>query len=532
MKIIFVNPRVDAGRKIAAYLKEKGLAVLSCTDPNEAWQLFQLHRTSVDLLIVHRENADSEGQAGLEFVEKLREKPEFANLPYILTTSKWSDEDCVQHQKTSAGANAYFPSDFRDAISSAAQIYELVQAVLDMSPVAEGSSSQGFDPPPPPEAGDSSEPLLEDATPMFSAAELEGDSKGEISLEAPEPTNSELVNLPSLTKGEEEPVPSAPLVEAQPPRPPVFKGKTSSIDVEQMPAFDLTTYDDSVKKPSPLPKEPDREAVEKMPYVFEDRGPLMAFAVPLGDAVVPGGAAQSPDLEVLKKYLLLREQDVATLSSQLKSMREQVTQLEVSVSLEKARNVELTHVVDEQRKRLENFEEEKSLALDSYKTEIENLRFQLKTKHDKIRVMEVQVKRSADEVESLKERVRTDIRKIRVREKDLENRVEILKKDSEVLLTARESKIIDLKRKLDLTEFNLDLMQDRFEREKAKAELLNERLAKAARAMRVAGGFLDEEPVGGPSTGQMTTLPPDTPGSTDSEEKTQALEIDRERDAS
>jgi hypothetical protein len=94
-------------------------------------------------------------------------------------------------------------------------------------------------------------------------------------------------------------------------------------------------------------------------------------------------------------------------------------------------------------------------------------------------------------MERIKERVRVDIRKIRVREKELENRLEIMKKDSEVLMGARESKIVELKRKLDLLEFNMDLLQDQYAREKESSATLRERLAKAAQVVRVAGGLLD-----------------------------------------
>jgi hypothetical protein len=70
-----------------------------------------------------------------------------------------------------------------------------------------------------------------------------------------------------------------------------------------------------------------------------------------------------------------------------------------------------------------------------------------------------------------------------------------VKKDSEALLAARENKMIELKRKLDLLEFNMDLLQDQYTREKDTSALLRERLSKAAQVVRVAGGLL------GPSVG-------------------------------
>src|SRR4029077_11183068 len=132
----------------------------------------------------------------------------------------------------------------------------------------------------------------------------------------------------------------------------------------------------------------------------------------------------------------------------------------------------------------------KSGEFQSLENEVNEVKFQLKTKTDKVRVMEAQVREATEEMEHLKNRVRSDIRKIRVREKDLENRLEIMKKDSEALIGARETKIIELKRKLDLLEFNMDLLQDQYNREKENSVHLRERLAKAAQVVRVAGGLL------------------------------------------
>ena len=255
--------------------------------------------------------------------------------------------------------------------------------------------------------------------------------------------------------------------------------------------------------------EEDRLIEQDMPYLRSQQGArnssresgqenyktniAIGYHLPLGDAVVPGGAAHSPDLETLKKYLLLREQDVAALSAQLKSARDQVSLIEDLVRQERGKNVELSHVVDEQKRKLDDFERSKAQALEHLQHEVGELRFQLKAKTDKTRSLEVQVREVSEEMERLKDRVRSDIRKIRVREKELENRLEIMKKDSEALIGARENKIIELKRKLDLLEFNMDLLQDQYTREKENSLKIKEKLARALQAVKVAGGLLDAE---------------------------------------
>lgn len=269
-------------------------------------------------------------------------------------------------------------------------------------------------------------------------------------------------------------------------------------------AIEMPTGGSSVSAPvhSSVSSNEESDLASDLPYLFSGKkapeaanalSSALVFAEPVGDAVIPGGAVQSPDTETLKKYLMLREQDVAILSNQLKAAREQIAQLDKKVREETGKSSELEHSVGEHQKRIEEFEKEKALALQGLQAEIDELRFQNKTKTDKARLLESKVTEATDEIERLKERVRSDIRKIRVREKELENKLEIVRKDSEALITARESKIMELKRKIDLLEFNIDLLQDQNAREKENSAQLRERLAKAAQVVRVAGGLLDSQ---------------------------------------
>jgi hypothetical protein len=239
----------------------------------------------------------------------------------------------------------------------------------------------------------------------------------------------------------------------------------------------------------------DEAVIEKeLPYLFNksEKTPHPTYSHPVGDSVVPGGAANAPDLETLKKYLLLREQDVAALSGQLKATREENAGLSQRLREEKDRADGLDLLADDQKRQIEEFEKEKAIALEALNTEIAELRFQTKAKTDKAKLLEAQVNQASQEIERLKDRVRSDIRKIRVRERELENQLEMAKKDTEVVLGAREGKIVELKRKIDLLEFNMDLLQDRFNRERESNNKLREKLGKAAQVVRVAEGLLDE----------------------------------------
>lgn len=315
------------------------------------------------------------------------------------------------------------------------------------------------------------------------------------------------VSLEAFTSLTDEGAPSLGAVESVA-APPTINLQDFGIPVEPPAVGTLSSI--SVEKTSTASVAPasvggeDPGLKEQLPYLFNRRGtdvpggrpfdPAVIahwMAHPVGDAVVPGGAAQAPDVEVLKKYLMLREQDVAALSVQLQNAHEQVARAEAELREEHANNATLHHLCEEQRRKISDADHARSESEAILKAEIDDLRFQLRAKDDHVRSIEVQMREAIDETERLKERVRTDIRKIRNREKELESRLEMVRRDSEALMGAREVKIVELKRRLDLLEFNMDLLQDQYKKEQEHAHGLKQRLTQVAQAVRVAGGLLD-----------------------------------------
>jgi len=576
MKILFLNPHLYDSPLLGT-LRGLGVATIVCSDIRECELVFKLHATSVSLFVGHDDD-------GVGMNEVLKKMPRFARTPVILTTSKWTDQQCIEHQATPMGANAYLrmPVDDKEFIHVVDQIlstelshgkgFNLSDDLNALGPIEAGA---------PPEVTPSInfsvggggngaielsvEPAAQDKTRLSSAGitlgstdatslsiSLVGDSGSapvvaEIQVEdgatiygianpdSGEVTDPDLIfklDAPALSGPSSPPMqvddhglkefvidealnaegPVATEIIATPIDAISVEAFSPVVAISALTEFSPISDDQPTRVAMPIPdelpreemsfpserartapvEELDQESLAAMPYLGRDGGyanPL-AYREPMDDSVVPGGAANAPDTDTLKKYLYLREQDVTALSAQLRQAREQIGLLEGQLRHERAVSSEFAHLAQEQDHRIDGFEKEKAVAIESAQREYDELKFEMKRRTDKIRVMELQVKEATEATERLKERVRNDIRKIRTREKELENRLEIMKKDSEALLGSREHKIIELKRKLDLMEFNTDLVQDLLEKERQAATELRDRLAKVAQMMRVAGGLL------------------------------------------
>ena len=258
----------------------------------------------------------------------------------------------------------------------------------------------------------------------------------------------------------------------------------------------------------------DLQAAQDLPYLFggtttttkQGQGTSAPLTLPNAAEIAATAAAAvsaagmdmsqlsgSGDVETLKKYLMMREQDIAILSAQLGYAKEELGKAEQSIKSLNMQVEDFVHQLDDRNQRIETLEKELMHAGKSKESEIEQLRFELKSKIDRTKFLEDQLSTSAIQYEKLRDRVRQDIRKIRVREKELENKLEILKKDSETLIAARESKILELKRKIDLLEFNYDTLQDQNVAEKANVSEAHEKIAKVVKVLKLAMGIIEGE---------------------------------------
>ena len=93
--------------------------------------------------------------------------------------------------------------------------------------------------------------------------------------------------------------------------------------------------------------------------------------------------------------------------------------------------------------------------------------------------------------EEMKAKVRRDIRKIRMREKELGNKLEMMKNDSETLLTAKDKKILQLKQQIDNLEFEIETLKEKAEGLQELARENEEKAERVVKALRLSTSLLE-----------------------------------------
>ena len=520
MKILFVDDHAGLQEKWIEPLRGEGWGVLRTKSTQDAEKIFEFHGDSLNALIVSEANAEWAGNWG---------------FPYIVLMNTWKEIQVMKHQNSAArAASAYldFDSNFEllkqavteakgqpqkqvlkstgtdfSSVSIPSISSESAVIVLDTGYSHSAASSEkkdaqssengvvipltekGFDDVEPTKVMDVSTGeefnVSSDVFSFLNGTEEPNQSKEKVSIEDSASDLAELgISLSDIPPGAftAPGTPSAAAPAAAPTPAPVpqieLAVEFSSGDATAMEVIEPVGVDE----------------IEQMEIddLEIDEPEMSAVETSIPAPMYVSGAVDK-DVETMKNYLALREQDVAVLTGQMRSAQERIHQLESQLRGEKAKAAEFFQTVQKQEQQIKGFERDKQVEFEVMYQQIEDLNLQIRERTDKTRAIETKLKIMTDEVEKVKERVRLDIRRIRVREKELESQLEILKKDSTALLVARDEKIVELKRKIDLLEFNMELVQEQYGKERNVSEVLRQKLKDAAGAVKRAGGLLDQE---------------------------------------
>jgi len=455
MKILFVEQIEALQSKWVEPLRNKGWGVVRARSAEDATRMMEVHGEALEAIVV--------GERFVQWAEKQQ-------LPYVVLVSTWNDTDIVRHQNSKLPAVAYLP--FSQSVDGLYTLFEANATNVSTNVALKATGTDG----------------------MSAIHGLSLEDYSEV-LTKPEPTVTGALGLqleaPTVYLGGQEAkteVQEIPIFEENPSEVRTRILDSTSIETsfnqEQSPLTGMHALDED-----DLHSEVHAASLAPLPSPPPPPAPI--YASPISQfSANPKPSATVSDVETLRSYLALREQDVAVFSGQLRSSQERVNQLEMILKMEKARNVELTHMVSKQEQKIKNYDQEKQVELEVMGRQVDDLEQQLKDRTEKTRVIETKLRLTLDEVNKVKERVRVDIRRIRVREKELEGQLEVLKKDSSALLQARDEKILELKRKIDLLEFNMELVQEQFSKEKQTASELKTKLKDAALVVKQVDGLL------------------------------------------
>ena len=125
--------------------------------------------------------------------------------------------------------------------------------------------------------------------------------------------------------------------------------------------------------------------------------------------------------------------------------------------------------------------------------EITELKDRLKVYDEKKLIIEEKNKILMMEMEKVAQKNKVDLKRVQMRERELEQKLELLKADSETQIRHRDLKILELKRKIDSMEFDMESITVQEKRSVESRFELEDKLDKAIKTLRSAINVLEEE---------------------------------------
>lgn len=168
-----------------------------------------------------------------------------------------------------------------------------------------------------------------------------------------------------------------------------------------------------------------------------------------------------PQVDVLRKYIELKEMEVRDLRDQLQQYQAQMKKMVGQVEEATTAHRELLQKVERLDREKETLRLEMTEAEAKHRAEMEAVREAYESKARASGDVESRLKDIRLEREEWKEKIAADLKRIRLKEKELENKYELLKRDAQALLDSKDKQILDLKKKSDSLELELEASEER-----------------------------------------------------------------------
>ncbi|MFP5491132.1 MAG: hypothetical protein ACLGG0_06505 [Bacteriovoracia bacterium] len=123
--------------------------------------------------------------------------------------------------------------------------------------------------------------------------------------------------------------------------------------------------------------------------------------------------------------------------------------------------------------------------------ESQDLKYQFELEQERRKLAEERAREYQGEIQALQQKVKLEVKKVSSRERELEQKLELLKSDAETQIRHRDMKILELKRRIDAMEFEMDTLNSLEQKSMGDKTELEGKLDKAIKTLRTAIGILE-----------------------------------------
>ena len=178
------------------------------------------------------------------------------------------------------------------------------------------------------------------------------------------------------------------------------------------------------------------------------------------------------------------DEESSRFQATIRQLREERDTLLNEIKMLKGQNRELEQDNLTLKAALDESKIENSIIRKRHMNEMEDMKYKAAVAEEKRALAEEKARNSEAKKEKLEQRVRIDFNQVKQREKELETKLEMLSMDVDSQVHSRDQKILELRRKIDSLEFNMENVSIREQKSKDDKRRLEDKLNKIMKTLR------------------------------------------------
>ena len=203
------------------------------------------------------------------------------------------------------------------------------------------------------------------------------------------------------------------------------------------------------------------------------------------------GTLSVTQVDTLKKYLSLKESEVRDLKDQHRQYEGFLKKLSSQLDSYAQKNRELLTENESLKTQDKIFRNQLKEIKEKNKIEIASLKSDFEERLRSSGNYDAQIDELNQKKEAFREKIKDDLRKIKLKERELENKYELLKRDMQALLDSKDRHILELKKKTDAFELEMESLEDRLRKSTVILGAIESKKKRLIETMKLAISLLE-----------------------------------------
>lgn len=176
-------------------------------------------------------------------------------------------------------------------------------------------------------------------------------------------------------------------------------------------------------------------------------------------------------IDVLRRYIELKETEIQDLRNQQRQYQEHTQKTALQIELLTKQNHQLASDLDELQRHTARLQAEMEEERREHQEQVTLMRSDYEDKLKQSGATQEQIKNLIRQKEDFKDKIREDLKRIKLKERELENKYDLLRNDTQTLLDAKDRQILEVKKKADALDLELEQYDERL---RESSRILNE----------------------------------------------------------